>query len=83
MLEAINQRMRDHFAQISLLRSLGRKIVTYRAPCCGIELEGMTASDGDSWNTGATCPQCGGKYYKESTDHSIKATLTPARRCIA
>lgn len=83
MLEAINQGMREHKAHIRLLRSLGRAIVTYRAPCCGIELEGMTATEGDIWNTGATCPQCGGKYYKVSTESAIVASLTQARWGIA
>lgn len=83
MRENILQGMREHAAYIRQLRSFGRTILTYRAPCCGVELEGMAATQGETWNTGATCPQCGGKYYKESTDEKITATLTQARWCIA
>jgi hypothetical protein len=70
------KRMSEHHALIAQFRRLGRKILAFRAPCCGVEIEGMAATEGETWHTGATCPQCGSGYFRETTEEAITARLT-------
>ena len=79
-LEFASSPMQQYRTYIQLLRRLDRRLLAYQAPCCGVPLEGPAALEGEEWRTGATCPQCSAKYYKQTTQDSIIATLrAPAR----
>jgi len=69
-----------HLAFIARVRAAGRLILQYRVPCCGATVDGIAAGPGERWDTGATCPECGALYWKESTDEAITATPLPAPR---
>lgn len=73
-------RMQQYREYISLLRRLNRNLLAYNAPCCGVQLEGPAASEGEEWRTGATCPQCGTKYYRQTSQDYITASLHASAR---
>lgn len=60
-----------HRKFIAQLRAAGRRILCFKAPCCGAKLEAMAALEGETWNTGATCHECGAAYWRETTDQQI------------
>jgi len=80
MLSLPELRQRQSYFLAAVRAAGGRRILTYRTPCCGELEEGIAAGTGELWDTGATCTHCGATYWKESTDERITASLLPATR---
>lgn len=62
------------------LRSEGKKLLGYKCPHCEAELETQRATRGDTWDTLATCPFCGGLYMRWTTHYSVRTQVPKPRR---
>lgn len=76
----LKQLKQDHYKFIALASAAGRRILPFKAPCCGANLESMAAAPGEVWNTGATCHECGAMYWRESTDRQVIGHAYPNGR---
>lgn len=67
------ERHDDHIARV---KALDKVIISFKAPCCGKDIETPAAPAGQSWSTLATCQHCG-ELYKKFTDgeHAFGLTL--------
>lgn len=65
----------QHDAYNAKLRANGITLLSYRVPCCKATLESRAANPGETWDTLATCPECGALYIKISTDNEVKALI--------
>ena len=59
------------------LRQRGVRLVPYKAPCCGAQLESQLAGLDEEWEALTTCPECGELFMKYTSNTKITAeTLT-------
>lgn len=64
-----------HEAYIAKIKAGRGKTLTFKAPCCGAEIEDRAALKGETWDTLTTCPHCGELFMKVATSTKITGTI--------
>ncbi len=68
----LRERHNDYIARV---KALGKAIVTFKAPCCGKDIETPAAPSAERWTTLATCQHCGALYMKVTEGSTVTAAL--------
>lgn len=68
--------LRDlHADYLAKWKAEGKPVLSYEAPCCGSPLETTAPSDGETWDSFTTCPQCGELHFKVVTAKDVTARV--------
>lgn len=57
------------------LKAQGVKMLAYRCPKCGSEIETQRATRGETWDMLSTCPHCEALYMKVTTHTKVFARI--------
>ena len=64
-----------HEEYIAKVKADGGKTLTFKAPCCGQEIEDLAGREGQTWDTLTSCPHCGAMFMKITTATEIVGSI--------
>lgn len=65
----------QHNNYISNIKDRGVKVISFKAPCCGQEIETRAAARDESWDTLAICPHCEKHFWKVTEGSKCTGTI--------
>lgn len=71
-MQTLKQKHEEYIAKV---KANGGKTLTFKAPCCGKEIEDRAGVEGETWDTLASCPHCGALYVKITTATEITGSI--------